>query len=136
MTGIVSDTHAMIAAMAPELRPGRYAFVGCGERADLIAACREAAIAMFAEDEGPSFVIPFETAVALGIDALPMCQITLTVHSALDGVGLTAAAAGALAVHGIPCNMIAAFHHDHIFVPEARAGEAMAALLELQRGSP
>jgi hypothetical protein len=129
----VSDTQAMIAAMAPELRPGRFAFAGCGDDAGLAAACREVAIAMFAEAEGPSFIIPIETAEALGIEALAMRQITLTVHSALDGVGLTAAVARVLAERGIACNMVAAFHHDHVFVPEGRAGEAMTALLELQQ---
>ena len=51
----------------------------------------------------------------------------LQVHSALDGVGLTAAVAGALAAAGIACNVIAAFHHDHLFVPAARAGAVLLA---------
>jgi hypothetical protein len=51
-----------------------------------------------------------------------MACLTLRVHSALDGVGLTAAVASALAEIGIPCNMVAAFHHDHAFVPEATGG--------------
>jgi hypothetical protein len=125
----------MIASMAPELFPGSFAFVGCGDRAELETACREVAIAMFLEVEGLSFVIPFATAQTLGFDALPMRRITLTVYSALDGVGLTAAVAAALAERGIACNMIAAFHHDHVFVPEAQAGEAMATLRELQRAA-
>jgi hypothetical protein len=125
----------MIASMAPELFPGSFAFVGCGERPELETACREVAIAMFHEVEGLSFVLPFATAQALGFDALPMRRITLTVYSALDGVGLTAAVASALAERGIACNMIAAFHHDHVFVPEGRAEEAMAVLCELQRAA-
>lgn len=133
---VVSETQAMIASMAPELRPDRFAFVGCGGDAGLAAACREVAIAMFAEAEGPSFIIPIETAEALGIEALAMRQITLTVHSALDGVGLTAAVAQALAARGIACNMVAAFHHDHVFVPDAQAEAAMAALLERQHATP
>jgi hypothetical protein len=60
-----------------------------------------------------------------------MACLTLTVHSALDGVGLTAAVASALADEGIPCNMVAAFHHDHVFVPEERAEEALAILRAL-----
>jgi len=65
--------------------------------------------------------------------ASPMRQITLNVFSSLDGVGLTAAVAMALAEVGIPCNMVAANHHDHVFVPSDRAEEAMACLLGLQR---
>ena len=29
---------------------------------------------------------------------------------------------------GIAANVVAAFHHDHVFVPEARAADAMACL--------
>ncbi|QOF70735.1 ACT domain-containing protein [Aminobacter sp. SR38] len=60
-----------------------------------------------------------------------MRRITLNVYSALDGVGLTAAVATALARHAIPCNMVAAYHHDHAFVPAARAEAALASLEEL-----
>ena len=58
--------------------------------------------------------------------------ITLTVHSDLAAVGFLAAVAAALASEGIPCNAIAAFHHDHLFVPVAMAERAMAALERLQ----
>jgi hypothetical protein len=61
-----------------------------------------------------------------------MRRITLTVPSALDGVGLTAAVATALADAGIPCNVVAAFHHDHLFVPAAMAKRAVRVLLDLQ----
>jgi uncharacterized protein len=50
------------------------------------------------------------------------------VHSDLAAVGLTAAFAGALASEGISCNVIAGFHHDHLFVPWERRADAMAAL--------
>ena len=57
--------------------------------------------------------------------------MTLQVHSALEGVGLTAAVATTLAEAGIPCNVIAAYHHDHIFVPWERRAEAMERLEKL-----
>jgi hypothetical protein len=57
-----------------------------------------------------------------------MRRITLRVHSALDGVGLTAAFSSELAAAGISCNVVAGYHHDHIFVPDADADRAMAAL--------
>ncbi|AUW47259.1 ACT domain-containing protein [Rhizobium leguminosarum] len=64
-----------------------------------------------------------------------MRQITLNVNSALDGVGLTAGVAGCLAEAGIPCNMVAAYHHDHIFVPAGLADRASHLLETLQRES-
>ncbi len=118
----------MIAAMAPRRRPGSFAFVTCPDAATAARAAPQA-IASFAEDEGLSLVLPFEVARALGFpDPQPMACLTLSVHSALDGVGLTAAVATALTECGIPCNMVAAFHHDHAFVPEDRAEEALQAL--------
>ena len=61
-----------------------------------------------------------------------MRRIELTVHSALEGVGLTAAVASALAREGMPCNAVAAFHHDHIFVPSGMAEQALGVLTALQ----
>ena len=80
-----------------------------------------------------SLVLPLDVADDLGLDCdLPMRRITLSVYSALDGVGLTAAVASVLAEAGIACNMIAAFHHDHAFVPQADAEAAMAVLQRCQ----
>ena len=120
----VRETKAMIAGMAPVLRPGRFVFVtGAGEN------LAPQALASFREAEGLSLILAEETARAQGFDtAMAMACITLTVHSALDGIGLTAAVAGALTQAGIPCNMVAAFHHDHVFVPVERAEEAVAVL--------
>jgi len=42
--------------------------------------------------------------------------ITLTVHSFLKAVGLTAAFSNALAQNGIGYNVVASFYHDYIFV--------------------
>jgi hypothetical protein len=62
-------------------------------------------------------------------------MITLQVHSALDAVGLTAAVSSALADAGIACNVVAGYHHDHLFVPYERGEEAVAILTALARGS-
>ncbi|OON80666.1 hypothetical protein B1H18_12445 [Streptomyces tsukubensis] len=61
--------------------------------------------------------------------------ITLRVRSALDAVGLTAAVATELAHAELSCNVVAGFHHDHLFVPYGRAEEAVA-LLERLAGAP
>ncbi|WP_265086797.1 ACT domain-containing protein [Ralstonia pseudosolanacearum] len=59
-------------------------------------------------------------------------RITLNVYSSLEGVGLTAAFATALAQQGISCNVVAAIYHDHIFVPLEDAKRALEALLAMQ----
>lgn len=122
MTDRVRETASMIAGMSPDLQPGTFVF------ATLDTACPEA-IATIREAEGLSVILPLDTARAKGLPTdLPMRMITLRVHSALDGVGLTAAVATALAEAGIPCNMVAGHHHDHAFVPAGRAEEAVTVL--------
>ena len=54
-------------------------------------------------------------------------------HSALDGVGLTAAVSGTLADAGISANMVSAACHDHLFVPAGTAGQAVRLLEDLAR---
>lgn len=125
----VRDGRAMIAAMAPRLDPRCWRFVPVAP--DTAPQLLGAAIATFREDEGVSAIVPGELADELGIDGPDFARITLMVHSDLEGVGLTAAVATALAEAGIACNMVAALHHDHAFVPSARAGEALDALRQL-----
>jgi hypothetical protein len=119
----------MVAGMTPSLKPDRYVFCAAGDR-DWAAL---QPLAMFREAEGVSLILALDAARAAGFatDA-PMALITLEVYSALEGVGLTAAVAGALATAGIACNMVAALNHDHVFVPAERADEAVRVLLDLQ----
>jgi uncharacterized protein len=123
----------MIAGMTPVLQPGAYVYLSTTDPA-LIGQLALTALSTFREAEGLSLLIPLEAAQAHALNtAQPMHCITLNVYSALDGVGLTAAVAGALAAEGIACNMIAACHHDHVLVPIAESGRAMAVLLALQQ---
>jgi hypothetical protein len=121
----------MLAGLAPHLDPCPYVFCSIETPApDAVAG----ALATFREAEGMSLILPAESARSHNLDAGPrMRRIALGVHSALDGVGLTAAVARALADRGIACNTVAAFHHDHVFVPEAHADRALAILEALSR---
>jgi hypothetical protein len=127
MVDPVRDTAAMIAGMDPALDPGPYIFTSWAP--ETAGRLLDRAFALIREEEGITLILPFDTARAAGADlSLPMARITLRVHSALDGVGLTAAVATELAQAGIPCNMVAGFHHDHAFVPAARADKALVLL--------
>ena len=120
--------------MNPVQDPEIYVFVTLSPE-DLSDALLRAARGMFCEDEGISLILPQQTAQAHGLTfaaAPAMSRITLSVHSALDGVGLTAAVAGALAAQGIACNMVAAYHHDHVFVPLEQTDQALQILSDLQ----
>jgi hypothetical protein len=127
----LSDLDQLLARMQPELHPGRYAFVtlpaGCVlDPAHIVASVRES--------EGLSVVIPEQAALDLGLPvAFRAAWITLTVHSDLAAVGLTAAFSQALGKAGISCNVVAGVHHDHLFVPVEQAQPAMEALHALAR---
>lgn len=58
--------------------------------------------------------------------------IILHVYSTLEAVGLTAAFTTQFASYRISANVIAAYHHDHIFVPIHQAAKAMEVLNELK----
>jgi hypothetical protein len=89
-------------------------------------------IGRFHEAEGTSLILTRAEAERLGLaGSATMRLITLTVHSSLEAVGLTAAVATALAEAGISANVVAAYHHDHIFVPAADAERALATLKAL-----
>ncbi len=120
----------MIAAMEPRLDPRQWRFVLVSP--DNAPQLLGAAIGTFREDEGVTAIVPSDLAEQLGIDGPEFGRITLMVHSELEGVGLTAAVASALAEAGIACNMVAAFHHDHAFVPATKGDEALALLRALQ----
>ena len=125
------DLAALLAGLSPRLAPGEYVFctlagAAYGDAADL------APLAAFAEGEGLSLVAPRERAAAAGHPCdQPMRCITLGVHSSLHAVGLAAAVAAALAARDISANVIAAYHHDHVLVPAARAQEALQLLRAL-----
>ena len=89
---------------------------------------------MFQEKEAVTVLIPKQQADAASLPySVVMAWITLTVHSSLEAVGLTAAVAKALTQANISCNVVAAFHHDHIFVPVTDADQAMTVLQALTR---
>jgi hypothetical protein len=125
----------MIANMSPVLLPGEFVYCTTVDK-ELAIVSAVNAKCVFDEEEGQTFILRKERAEELGFDAsMAMRCITLTVHSALDGVGLTAAVAAALADLAIPCNVVAAFYHDHLFVPAADAELALTALKSLQSGA-
>ncbi|QXP61574.1 ACT domain-containing protein [Olleya sp. HaHaR_3_96] len=86
-------------------------------------------IMTFKEDESMTIIAEKSVADTLNLDySFVASWITLTVHSSLEAVGLTAAFSNALSQHGISCNVVAAYYHDHIFVDKKDTDKAMAVL--------
>lgn len=89
--------------------------------------------AIVREAEAITVVCPATVAQRLGLTCEgEFRQITLSVHSSLAAVGLTARVSDALAREGISCNVLAAFYHDHLFVPALEAARAMEVLFNLR----
>ncbi len=124
--------YDMISGMTPEFQVGQWVFVTTNDQ-DIVAELSEHAVSIFKEKEGMSLIVPLDLARERGFSvAQPMRWITLNVYSSLEGVGLTAAVSSALSENSIPCNMVAAFHHDHVFVPSELGDRAMQVLVSLQ----
>ncbi|MFK7751949.1 MAG: ACT domain-containing protein [Sedimentitalea sp.] len=91
---------------------------------------------VFHETEGTTLILLREDAEAHGVTwEFPCRMITLNVHSALEAVGFIARIATELAAAGMGVNPVAGFFHDHLFVPEDRAADAMKILAELARNA-
>lgn len=126
----VADLGALLAGLDPELQHGEYVFATIGEHEGMPVGLTP--VATIREPEGTTLVLPLQQAetASLAMD-FRAAWIILRVHSDLAAVGLTAAVSAALARDGIACNVIAGFHHDHLFVPCDRADDALAALSAL-----
>ncbi|MEV6055142.1 ACT domain-containing protein [Streptomyces sp. NPDC052107] len=131
MTG-ETDLQTLLSGMRPELNPGRYVFT----MAEGGVPSGVTPVVTVAEPEGLTLVVPQAEADAAGMAYdYVAAWITLRVHSALAAVGLTAAVSRALADAELSCNVVAGFHHDHLFVPYDRAEEAVDVLRRLARDS-
>lgn len=117
--------------MNPSLQPGVYVFVSVPEDFEFPAS--QDIVGAFREAEGLSLILTQEAADRKNLNYSGLfARITLEVHSSLEAVGLTAAVSTALAQAGISANVVAAYHHDHIFVPSHAAGKALEILKALQ----
>ena len=123
------DLAALLAQAAPALQERRVAVIALDGFSSPVSLREQDVIGSFAEAEGLTLYADLAAAEAAGLPiAFRAAWITMTVHSALDAVGFTAAFAAALAQAGIPCNVIAGARHDHLLVPLDRADDAMRVL--------
>jgi hypothetical protein len=125
-----TDLATLIRNLAPRTLPGTYVFCSV-EDSGYGALSHTNPLASFVEPEGLTLVLTKESAEKEGLsyEGTFRC-ISLQAHSSLEAVGLTAAVTGELAAEGISANVIAGYHHDHIFVPSHQAESALR-LLEI-----
>jgi hypothetical protein len=122
-----TNLDALIRSLKPNLIDGVYVFATVAEIPNGLAPRM-----VFQEAEGTTLILLREEAQALGVAyEFPSRMITLDIHSSLEAVGFMARIATALAAEIMGVNPVAGFYHDHLFVPEDRAEDAMAVLYKL-----
>ncbi|MFZ4833153.1 ACT domain-containing protein [Rouxiella sp. Mn2063] len=131
MTGI-TDLNQLLASMEPSVSSDIYVFCTTTSLsiAELVALEPKG---MFSESEGMTVILNKASALKNNLPfSGEFSQITLTVHSSLEAVGLTAAVSDVLAKAGVSANVVAAYYHDHIFVQREKQQIALKALQDLQ----
>ena len=125
------DLDTILKTMQPQLNSGEFVFCTV---ASIDAIATVDILLFFKEAEGYTIIVRKEIADNFKLDySFVAAWITLTVHSSLAAVGLTAAFSTALSANGISCNVVAAFYHDHIFVDTKDAAKAMTVLQQLSK---
>jgi hypothetical protein len=116
----------LLQSLKPQLNEGDYVFCTIKDTGEINL---NRVIMFFREAEAITVIIKKELADNLHLPySFVATWISLEVYSSLEAVGLTAAFSKALAANGISCNVVAAFYHDHIFVPKPDTDKAMKIL--------
>jgi len=128
-----TDIRTLLKNMTPVLNDGEYVFCTIDDPGKLN---QNDLVGLFREDEGFTVILNKAIADHLNLSYNYIAAwITLTIHSSLDAVGLTAAFSKALGDASISCNVVAAYYHDHIFVGLRDADRAMLVLKQLAKGT-
>lgn len=120
------DLQKLLKNMKPEHNSGDYVFC----KIEKVENINLNEIEMFfKEKEAFTLILKKENAEKLNLEySVVMSWITLSVHSSLEAIGLTAAFSNALSEHEISCNVVAAYYHDHIFIDKKDTVKAMEIL--------
>jgi hypothetical protein len=130
MSGAI-NLRTLIKEMEPKLNNGEYVFTTVSN-VDTIP--RSATLFEFKEVEGTTLVLKKATANCYNLSYQYVASwITLTVHSSLEAVGLTAVFSKVLANHNISCNVVAGFYHDHIFVDKKEGEKTVKVLTDFSK---
>jgi uncharacterized protein len=123
----------LLATMNPTLDPETYVFCTYASSMSPIPP-NVVPRMMFQESEGKTtLILTKDQAEAHAMEyAYPCRRITLHVHSSLDAIGFLAHITTHLASNQkLSVNAVSAFYHDHLFIPQDRADDAMEGLQQI-----
>ena len=123
----ITNLNQLLRSMQPKLVSGKFVFCTVTEIPPQIKPKL-----IFQEEEGVTLILAKEVADKnkFSYDKI-WSLITLNVNSDLTAVGFLAAITPTLAKAGIGVNVVSAYYHDHLFVPEEKAEETLRILKEL-----
>jgi uncharacterized protein len=128
-----TDLEILLKTMQPLHNVGDYVFCSIQQSTQFQL---DDYVLLFKEKEGITAILSIEKADFLNLSYSNIfAWITLSVHSSLEAVGLTAAFSTALSEAQISCNVVAGYFHDHIFVPKKDVEKAMNVLRKLSENS-
>jgi uncharacterized protein len=124
-----TNLQVLLKTIKPFHNEGDYVFCTTTNKVNI-----EDIVMLLKEKEGSTIILKKEIADSLQLPySFVAAWITLTVHSSLEAVGLTAAFSTALADANISCNVVAGYYHDHIFVPKKDTINALTVLNNLAK---
>lgn len=127
------NLSTLLSTMQPTLAPDTYVFLTTTKSLSSLPLSTLQPQVLVQEAEGITIVTTEALALSHGFTEaiFPCKKISLTVHSSLEAVGLTAAIANRLKDYRISANVVSGFYHDHIYVPAGREDDAMKCLVEI-----
>jgi uncharacterized protein len=121
-----NNLQVLLSTMEPVLDENPFGFVSLSPDNNLLAIM--VPFAVIREDEGVTIIMPLAVLNQHNLTSEAWAKISLTIHSSLSAVGLTAAIATALGKENISANVVAGYYHDHFFVQWDRRYDALKAL--------
>ena len=124
------DLQTLLRSIAPTLLEGSWAFATVPKGKPIPPGLKP--LAMYEEVEGTTLLLDDKDLAKAGLAHAFFCRgISLNVNSSLYAVGFLAAVCEVLAKAAMSINIVSAYHRDYIFVPSARAEEALMLLKKL-----
>jgi uncharacterized protein len=128
------DLKILLKSMNPSLLPGTYAFVSLPKGKEIPPGLSP--LMVYQEPEGITLILSETELSKSGLAHAFFCRgISLNISSSLYAIGFLAKVSEALAKAAMSINIVSAFHRDYIFVPTARADEAVLVLKTLAMNS-